>query len=581
MERLTQFLTRRVDIPALRPLERARAEFTAAEYAVFGALCVFLAASVLALAARAQGFFLIEVPRPGGTLTEGIIGTPRFVNPLLAASDADRDLTALVYAGLMRATPEGELVPDLAASYTLSPDGRVYTFALKSEARFHDGAPVTADDVIFTIQKAQDPLTKSGKRPNWEGVAVEKTANGGVQFTLKQAYAPFLENATLGILPKHLWTTIDADGFQFSPLNREPVGAGPYRVARIRENASRIPTAYELAPVDDYVLGKPYISRLIVRFFGSENALVDAFVRGNIESMSGISPEAAATLEAKGKVPLRTTLPRIFGIFFNQNQSKALADKIVRRALAEAVDKEMLVARVLGGYGAAIDGPLPPLGTHPASAPENVREGRGARALEMLQKDGWTRGAETGVLEKKYGKEVRTLSFSLATAATPELKQAAEFVATAWRELGAQVELKFFDTSDLHLSVIRPRAYDALLFGEIVGRDLDLFAFWHSSQRNDPGLNIALYTNLKADRLLEEARSAREKEVRDAALRAFAEELRADIPAIFLYAPDYLYFLSPKVHNLSLGRLALPHERWGNIYRAYINTEKVWPFFSK
>lgn len=581
MERLTQFLTRRVDILALRPLERARAAFTTTEYAAFGVLSVLLAASVLALAARAQGFFLVEMPSAGGTLTEGIIGTPRFVNPLLAASDADRDLTALVYAGLMRATPEGELVPDLAASYTLSPDGRIYTFTLKPEAHFHDGTPVTADDVIFTIQKAQDPLTKSGKRPNWEGVAVEKTANDGVQFTLKQAYAPFLENTTLGILPKHLWTTIDADGFQFSPLNREPVGAGPYRVSRIRENASRIPTAYELTPVADSVLGKPYISRLMVRFFGSENALVDAFVRGGIESMGGISPEAATTLEAKGKVPLRTTLPRIFGIFFNQNQSKVLADKTVRRALAEAVDKELLVTRVLGGYGAVIDGPLPPLGTHSSRVLEKAREGRGARALEMLQKDGWTRREATGILEKKYGKEVRTLSFSLVTAATPELKQAAESVATAWRELGTQVELKFFDTSDLHLSVIRPRAYDALLFGEIVGRDLDLFAFWHSSQRNDPGLNIALYTNIKADRLLEEARSAREKEVRDMALRAFAEELQTDIPAIFLYAPDYLYFLPPKVHDLALGRLALPHERWGNIYRAYINTEKVWPFFSK
>lgn len=580
MQRLTQLLARRVDIPFFRHLEKARAAFSYTEQVAFGACCALLAASALALAARANDFFLVSVPMAGGSFTEGIVGTPRFINPLLAASDADRDLTALVYAGLMRATPEGELIPDLAESYMLSEDGRIYTFTLKSAARFHDGTPVTADDVVFTVQKAQDPLIKSGKRANWEGIAVEKTEDGAVRFTLKQAYAPFLENATLGVLPKHLWALIDAESFQFSQLNREPVGAGPYQITRIRENTSRMPIAYELTPFADYALGKPFIARLIVRFFGSESALVDAFVRKNVESVGGISSDAAAELEKRGFVPVRTPLPRVFGIFFNQNQSKVLSERAVRAALQEALDKDALVDTVLGGYGSAIDGPLPPAAAAPRSAEAGL-EGRLMRAQELLEADKWNRNKETGILEKKYGAEIRRLSFSLATAATPELKRAAEFAATAWREIGAQVELKFFDTSDLHLSVIRPRAYDALLFGEIVGRDLDLFAFWHSSQRNDPGLNIALYTNIKADRLLEEARGAREKEKRDAALNAFAEEIQKDIPAIFLYTPDYIYFFPEKARGLSLGRLALPHERWGNIYHAYINTEKVWPFFTK
>ncbi|TSC83456.1 MAG: Extracellular solute-binding protein family 5 [Parcubacteria group bacterium Gr01-1014_17] len=572
-----------MSLPFFERLDNARHAFSKTERLFFGVLCALLAASTLALVAQANNFFLIEIPRRGGVFTEGIIGTPRFINPILAASDADRDLTALVYAGLLKATSEGDLVQDLAERYEISEDNRSYTFWIKPSAVFHDGAPVTADDVLFTIQKAQDPLIKSVKRANWEGVAAEKLGEREVRLTLKRPYAPFLENASLGILPKHLWKNIDAESFQFNPLNGVPVGAGPYRIIRVDENASRVPTAVTLAPFEKYTLDAPYIERVILRFYGNEITLLDAFSKGEIESMGGISPSEARALQEKGVRAIKTPLPRVFGIFFNQNQSKVLADKAVRFALEKAIDKNELVNNVLGGYGTPIDGPIPEriAGVSENTATDDKTTDRIAEARAILEGAKWKLNTDTGMMEKKDGKETRALSFSLATASTPELKKAAEFAVTAWRVIGAQVELKFFDISDLNQTVIRPRAYDALLFGEIVGRDLDLFAFWHSSQRNDPGLNIALYTSIKADRLLEEARTAQEKEKRDEALRAFAEELRKDAPAVFLYSPDFIYILPEKIKNMPLGRLSVPHERFLNIHRAYINTEKVWPFFTK
>lgn len=573
-----------MSFPFFERLDDARRAFTKTERVCFGVLCALLAGSTLALVAQVNNFFLVEIPRRGGALTEGVIGTPRFVNPLLAASDADRDLTALVYAGLMKATPEGTLVPDLAEHYEISEDNRSYLFWIKPNAVFHDGSPVTADDIIFTIQRAQDPLIKSVRRANWEGVTAEKVDERSVRFTLKRQYAPFLENTTMGILPKHLWKNIDAESFQFNPLNGEPIGAGPYKIARVDENSSRVPTAYTLAPFDKYALGAPYIANITLRFYGNETALLDAFAKGEIESMSGISPLSARTLEEKGVRAEKTPLPRVFGIFFNQNQSKALADKAVRQALDKALDKNKLVQSVLGGYGTPINGPIPEQEVGSGNASMNADDGeaadRVAEAQSILENVKWKLNPDTKIMEKKDGKEMRALSFSLATAATPELKKAAEFVATSWRAIGAQVELKFYDLSDLNQTIIRPRAYDALLFGEIVGRDLDLFAFWHSSQRNDPGLNIALYTNIKADRLLEEARTAQEKEKRDEALRAFSDEVRKDMPAVFLYAPDFIYILPDRIKNLPLGRLSVPHERFLNINRAYINTEKVFPFGS-
>ena len=120
-----------------------------------------------------QQEFLIEVPTEGGSLTEGVIGSPRFISPLLATSDTDRDLTTLVYSGLLRASTSG-LIPDLAESFSVSEDGLEYTFTLRENIKWHDGEPVTADDVVFTIEKAQDPTLRSPKRAVWEGVVVEK-----------------------------------------------------------------------------------------------------------------------------------------------------------------------------------------------------------------------------------------------------------------------------------------------------------------------------------------------------------------------------------------------------------------------
>ena len=150
-----------------------------------------------------------------------------------------------------------------------------------------------------------------------------------------------------------------------------------------------------------------------------------------------------------------------------------------------------------------------------------------------------------------------------------------------WEDLGARVEIKAFDTINLNQNVIRAREYEALLFGEIIGRDLDLFAFWHSSQRNDPGLNIALYANIDADSLLEDARIINNKDVREKKYIAFTEEIKKDIPAVFIYSPDFLYILPKKIKGFEAQKIIIPSERFLNIHNWFIETEKVWKIFYK
>lgn len=564
-------------------LEKAVEHFSFAEKGLFYVLGIIMIVSASVVVLRLNDFLLVEVPTKGGSITEGIIGSPRFINPLLAISDADRDLTSIVYSGLLKTAPDGTLELDLAKSYSVSPDGLTYSFILKDNLTFQDGAPLTAEDVEFTVLKAQDPGLKSPKRANWDSVQVVRVSETEIHFILKQPYAPFLENTTLGILPKHLWKNVSDDEFPLSFLNIEPIGSGPFMVNRITRNSSGIPEKYTLTPFARYALGEPYLSTLAIAFFPNEDSLISAFKQGTVDSINSITPEKVRALPLSTHTLLATPLSRVFGVFFNQNQATLFTDKYVRQALDESLDKEKIVNDVLFGFGVPANSPVPQtfLEISDAIDTATTTTDRIAEARRILEADGWQLNAN-GIYEKVIDKKKKTsqiLSFSISTSNTPELKNAATLIKSTWEKVGAQVDLKIFEPGDLSQNVIRPRKYDALLFGEIVGRDLDLFAFWHSSQRNDPGLNIALYTNSKTDKLLSDARTISNRSDRLEKYRQFETELKKDTPAVFLYSPSFVYVVPKNLHGIVIGHVTVPNERFSTVENWYTETEKVWKFF--
>lgn len=580
VKELKLLLRRRFHLPKERAVRRATEHFTPAERATFTFFVSLFILTGLSLLWRVSDAYLVEVPAHGGSLSEGVVGNPRFVNPVLALSEADKNLTALVYSGLVKFSPEGKMENDLAESVNVSPDLLTYTVRLKDEAHFHDGKPVTADDVVFTVSKVEDPLVKSPKRGNWEGVSVSKVDDKTVAFTLKKPYAPFMYNLTLGILPKHIWKNVTADEFSFSQWNTLPVGSGPYKIARVERNDGGIPDYYELVPFKDSVAPEPFIGKLVFSFYPSEDALIEAYNKGDIESLSGLSPDLLSTLEAKDRTVLHAPLPRIFAAFFNQSHSKVLAESAVRQALSLAAPRQEIVKDVFGGYATAIDSPLP-AGLYPWTAFDASAHDAAAdlaAAKELLAKAGWAMGS-SGALEKKSGKDTMTLSFSISTGDAPELKAVAEKLVTAWAALGAKVDLLVFETGELNQNVIRPRNFDALLFGEMVGKDADLYPFWHSSQRADPGLNIALYANGKVDRLLEESRRASSTEGIEEDYKALALEMKKDVPAAFLYTPSFLYVLPAKVQAAAATPLLSSQDRFAGLKDWYVETDRVWKVF--
>lgn len=539
---------------------------------------VFLLLFLVQLSQR----YTVDIATVGGTLTEGIVGTPRFINPTLAVTRADKDLSALIYDGLMALGKDGSLVPNVAESITVSEDGLTYNVILKNNITFHDGTPLKAADVAFTVGRIQEPLLASPLRSNFDGISIEEVGEFELNFILPEPYAPFIQNLTFGILPQHIWKEAGTEEFPFSQYNSEPIGSGPYRIESIVRNASGIPEKYILTANTSYHTVAPKIETIALVFFPTDEKLVLAFKNKEIDSIVGIDEKYIEELGLDPKTHHleRIPLPRTFALFINQNKSPALRDSAARRALNVAVDRKELITTTLGGYANAITSPIPP-GFKVAPQTVEIPEGNIEEARDILLKGGWKLNSETQIWEKSIDGTLTPLSFSIATANNSLFEETAEFLRSTWKEVGVEVSIKQFEQSDLTQSVIRPRDYETLLFGTQLGRSLDFYSFWHSSQRNDPGLNIALYVNITTDSILSEMRRTSDSTVFEEAVTRFANEVAKETPAIFLYAPELLYVFPNHVMNASFAGVSEPRERWSGIENWYIKTEAVWPFFTK
>lgn len=510
---------------------------------------------------------LVEVPTYGGTLREGAIGSPQFVNPLLATSDADRDVSALVYAGLMGLSDTGELVPVLASDYAVSDDGKIYTFTLRNDATFSDGVPVTAADVVFTVKKAQDPGLKSHEYANWTGVVVAAEGDRIVHFTLSKPYAPFLSLMTLGILPAHLWQNVSNTEFPFSALETSPVGAGPFKIAKATRNASGLIQTLTLVANSNFVLGRPYLDSIRFSFYPNANDLVNAIDSGSVESAYGFASEDTLT----------APYARVFGVFWNANENKVYTRPEVRKALSVAINRDALIRDTLDGYATPIMGPVPPgqgVVQIPVPAGDSLAE-----AARILEEGGWEYDGDARAW--RYGETEQELRVvTIRTSNVPELKSVAVAVKAAWERLGIAVDIELYEPGDLSQNVIRPRRYEALLYGMVIGRDQDLYAFWSSQERNDPGLNIALYANKNVDALLEETRTTADEETRLADLQEIEDTISADYPAAFLYAPSFVYTVPEDLRGVMLPQIITPADRFATVAHWYRMTDRVWPFFA-
>lgn len=561
-------------VPTSKQLKHLPRFLSPREKNVIRLLFLAIVAAGLAMAAKFYNEHVHLEPAVGGDYIEASVGEPHFVNPILAsASDADLDLVKLVFSGLMKTTSDGQLVPDLAESYGVSEDGKTYTFILRQGVKWHDGVELTSKDVTTTMALIKNPETKSPYGPQFKNVNVSAPDDRTVVFTLAEPFAPFLSMLTVGIVSDHLWQEIRPANANLTEYNLKPIGTGPFKFKNFAKDTKGNILSYTLARNDAYYGEVPRIDTFTFKYYTDFGAAHDALTARKVDGMSFLPLQFREAAEKQRSIRFVTLrLPQYTGIFFNQNKNEALKDKSVRQALASAIDRETLLRNAVGDNGVMVWSPILAgyVGFNPdvKKFPYDV-----SAANESLEKAGWKVDAETGI-RKKGDVE---LAITLTTVDSPENQAVAEQVKTDWEAAGVRVTLETVSASKMQKDKIRPRDYQALIYGEIIGADPDPYPFWHSSQNDASGLNLAVYSNRRVDELLEKARVTARNEDRVPLYKEFQDILADEQPAILLYSPTYTYVMGRKVKGVSQsGSIFVPADRFDDVTSWYIQNKRVW-----
>lgn len=502
----------------------------------------------------------------GGIYTEGFLGQPTYINPLLAHQETDLALVTLIYNGLYKYNSSGEIVADLADGLpVVSADQKQYTINLKRGVKWHNDKTFTADDVVFTIQTLKDPAYKSPLRSLWLSTDVEKIGDYTVKFTTKDVSGPFLGNLTIPIIPQVVWSKVDAQNFLLAKQNLEAVGTGPYSVKEIKKLPSGKIQSLTLQAFPEYFGGRPHINNIVVSFYDAEEDLLNALHSREILGFGYTSLGSNLYLD-KNQADLQILslpLPQYQVAFLNLN-NKFLSDKTVRQALALAVDRQQIITEALKGNAVM---PSLPFTSQPQQLQQNLDQ-----AKKLLDAAGWTVDGKTNFRSKKNV----PLELTITTNDSLPNAQAAQLLANQWRALNLKINLTVLPTKQLTDNSIKPRNFDVLLFPLKFGADPDPFSFWHSSQAKDPGLNLSGFTNQAADSLITMARTTTNQAVRQQKYQEFGQLLADQVPAIFLDQTLYIYAIDSKVQNVGLNKIYESYQRFSDLPNWYMDTKRVW-----
>lgn len=565
-------LRRKRRFPSFGQLKYLPQFLTSKERKLLSASSFLLVASLVVI--LVLGYFDItkEVPAEGGEYAEGIIGYPRFVNPLYSdANEPDKDIVALVYSGLLYRGKRGAFEEDLAESYKISDDEKVFTFFLRKAAFWHDGKPVTSDDVVFTINAIKNKAYNSPLRALWEDVGIQKIDEATVQFRLPRPSASFLTMLTVGILPKHIWERVPATSINLAEANVKPVGSGPYAFKSFVKDKVGVIKSYKLKIYPNYYGRAPFVKEITLKFFPDYVSAAGALDSRQIDGLAFAPAEALEVLKMKGRLArYEVRLPQFNAIFFNERNNSVLKDKAVRHALGLAVDRKRVLKEAAADNGVLIDGPILP--GYLGYTDKVKKFAFDAAAAEKLLTDaGWTRKDGD---KFRSNKKKEHLKIVLTTADKEENAKAAAIIKENWEKAGVEVELKIVGAADIARTAIQSRNYEALLYGEKYGSDLDPYQYWHSSARLFPGLNLAQYSARAADAALEQARGSFDRAVRQKKYEEFQLLLAEDFPVIFLWAPRYEYLIDEKLRGVSFNELAASQDRLRNLMEGYIKTKR-------
>ena len=519
-----------------------------------------------------KGQYRTQAAAAGGTYAEATLGTIETLNPLYASSSAELSAARLMFSSLYQYDTQGGLKSDLAESMSIENKGRTYFIKLRDGLKWHDGQPITASDVVFTINTIKDPASRSYLSPSWQGIEVEATNDQTVKFTLPATIAAFQHALVFPVLPKHILADVPPGTLRENSFSSSPVGSGPFKFRRLQTaNVSNNTKIVHMTRFDEYHMGVAKLDRFQLHAYSDREMISTALKTGEVNGAAHLHSNDAAVIDTNryevSNVPVYGGVYSIFN-----TERPIISDSTVRKALRLALDTGEVRSNVsvpdrpldLPFLPEQVQADLPKPPSHDAK-----------KAASMLDSAGWKLDGE---VRKKDGKP---LSIEVVTIKDSEYEKVVESLAGQWRSLGVEVKTTIVDASaagqDVAQTVLRPRAYDVLVYELSIGADPDVYAYWHSSQATQSGRNLANYTSGVSDDALVSARSRLETDLRGAKYASFAEEWLDDVPAIGIYQSNFVYVNSKKAETLRGGSMITsPSSRYADVVNWTVERETVY-----
>lgn len=520
---------------------------------------------------------LVSEPTQGGTYTEALVGSLQRLNPLLDfANSADRDVNRLIFSGLLRFDSRGMPQADLAESWGITQDGTVYNFVLRPGLVWHDGEPLTADDVLFTIDllRSGGEYVPADLSAFWENVDVQILSETTFQFLLPEPFAPFADYLTFGILPGHLLGGMSIDEMVDSSFNLEPVGSGPFKFERLMVENEQI-TGVVLSAFDQYYGQKPYLEQVIFRYYPDPATALRAYQEDAVQGISSITPDVLNAVLMEPDLALYTgRRPELALVLLNLNRPEApfFQDAAIRKALLQGINRQKIVNTFLQGQAILTDGPIMPgLWAYYDGLKRIDYDPEAAR--EVLKEAGYVVGGTGG--DTVRSKDSIVFSFELLYPDTEKHRQIAEAIQQQWSLLDIKVQLTALSYDELIYGRLEERDYQAALVDLNLSRtpDPDPYPFWDQAQATG-GQNYSQWDHRTASEMLEEARISTDYAERARLYRNFQVIFAEEMPSLPLYYPVYTYAVDRSLLGVQMGPVFDSSDRFSTILNWHLATRR-------
>lgn len=507
---------------------------------------------------RSNAFADVFEMKNSQVFVEGNVGAISTFNPLfISQNSVDSDIQALVFEKFVDITSDGSPKPNIAKEWVVSKDGKTYDFSISLNHKWQDGEKLTVDDVIFTFETAKTLSKDHGYDTvgsSLVDVKIDRISDDKLRFTLPESNATFFEAISIYIVPKHILENVAVSDIPFDSFARYPLGSGAYSVYRSEPNVVYLKAS-------KYYWVTPKIDTFVYRLYSDYDALEAAFRNGILDAMGGVDSDSMSfSKEYSGYNEYEITLhPRIRMIFFNTRKEK-LENKDVRIGLSYLLNKQELLSKA-NISGVLADGPIAQTSwaynKDISKYYYNV-----AKAAEYLLNAGYTKNESSGYFESS---DKKILSFTLSYYKNDFNEKLANVVKDLLRSEGVVLNLEPLSYTQLTQEIVATRDFELLMYEIVTTVDPDQYNLWHSLKSNYPDLNLSGYNYERVDILLEDARRSIEKDTRTEKYILFQKYLTQDVPAIFLYHPNYRYVVKDSIKIGDIENITFPHQRFDDI----------------